>query len=254
MCLFDSHAHYDDARFDADRAKVLSSLSESGVQYVVNAGCDMPSSHASVAMAEEYGFIYAAVGVHPHDAKSVTESDYARLKRLSEHKKVVAIGEIGLDYHYDNSPRDVQREVFVRQIEMAKELNLPFVVHEREALADCLDCLRSAGYYNGVMHCFSGSLETLREILKMGMLISIGGVVTFKNNVRTAEVAKYAPIDSLMLETDCPYLAPHPYRGERNSSAYLGVVAQKIADIRGTDCEMVAQATCDNAKRFFGIT
>lgn len=253
--LFDTHAHYDDERFDDDREAVLASLPENGVELVINAGSDMPSSRKSVELAEKYPYIYAAVGVHPHEAKSLTQADIAELKQLSVNSRVVAIGEIGLDYHYDLSPRDVQRSAFARQISLAKEVGLPFVVHEREACADCLDILRTEGIgaRGGVMHCFSGSRETAKILLDMGMYLSVGGPVTFKNNVKTVDVVAYAPLDRLFIETDSPYLAPVPMRGRRNNSAYVRYVAKKIAEIKGIEAAEVVETTKNNAKRFFAI-
>lgn len=254
--LFDTHAHYDDERFDEDREELLSSLPQKGVELVINVGYDMPSSRNSIAFANKYPYIYAAVGVHPHDAKSLTESDLAELKTMAlTEKKVVAIGEIGLDYHYDLSPRDIQREAFARQIALAKEVSLPFAVHEREACKDCLDVMKAEGVGGraGVMHCFSGSRETAKIILDMGMYISVGGPVTFKNNVKTVDMVAYAPMDRLFIETDSPYLAPVPCRGKRNDSSLVRYTAEKIAEIKGLDVEDVIEITKNNAKQFFGI-
>lgn len=253
--LFDTHAHYDDERFDEDRDALLASLPGKGVELVINVGCDMPSSRKSIELAEKYPYIYAAVGVHPHEAKSLTESDIDELLSMSAHKKVVAIGEIGLDYHYDFSPRNVQRTVFARQIALAKEVGLPFAVHEREACKDCLDVLKSEGVGEraGVMHCFSGSRETAKILLDMGMYLSVGGPVTFKNNVKTVDMVAYAPIDRLFIETDSPYLAPVPHRGKRNDSSLVRCVAEKIAEIKGMAADEVAEITKNNAKRFFRI-
>ncbi len=253
--LFDTHAHYDDERFDPDREELLVSLPDKGVDLVINVGYDMPSSENSVAFAEKYLYIYAAVGVHPHDAKTLTEGDCARLLELSRHPRVVAIGEIGLDYHYDLSPRDVQRTAFARQIELAKDAGLPFIVHEREACKDCLDILKSQGIGEraGVMHCFSGSRETAKILLDMGMYISVGGPVTFKNNVKTVDMVDYVPLDRLFIETDSPYMAPVPHRGKRNDSSLVIHVAEKIAQIKGLSVEEVAAVTKENAKKFFNI-
>ncbi len=253
--LFDTHAHYDDERFDPDREELLAALPERGVDLVINVGYDMPSSRNSVAFAEKYPYIYAAVGVHPHDSKSFTQEDYDELLAISKHEKVVAIGEIGLDYHYDLSPRDIQKEVFARQIALAKEAELPFAVHEREACKDCIDILKAEGTGSraGVMHCFSGSRETAKLLLDMGMYISVGGPVTFKNNVKTVDMVKYVPLDRLFIETDSPYLTPVPHRGKRNDSSYVIYVAEKIAEIKGITVEEAAEITKSNAKRFFNI-
>lgn len=254
--LFDTHAHYDDERFDADRDSLLQSLNEKNVELVINVGYDMPSSKNSIDLAKKYPFIYAAVGVHPHDAKSLAQKDLDELKKMAlTEEKVVAIGEIGLDYHYDLSPRDVQREAFAKQIDLAKEVKLPFAVHEREACQDCLDILKSQGVgeRGGVMHCFSGSRETAKIVLDMGMYISVGGPVTFKNNVKTVAMVEYAPMDRLFIETDSPYLTPVPHRGKRNDSSYVVHVAEKIAQIKGMDTEEVIEITKNNAKKFFRI-
>ncbi len=253
--LFDTHAHYDDERFDGDRDALLASLPEKGVELVINASCDIPSSRRSIELAEKYPYIYAAVGVHPHDAASFSEADADELRRMAKNERVVAIGEIGLDYHYDFSPRDVQRAVFARQIALAKETRLPFAVHEREACKDCLDILKAEGVGEraGVMHCFGGSRETAKILLDMGMYLSVGGTVTFKNNVKTVDTVAYAPIDRLFIETDSPYLAPVPYRGKRNDSSLVRLVAEKIAEIKGMDTDEVVEATKNNAKKFFKI-
>ncbi len=253
--MFDTHAHYDDERFDEDRAELLASLPEKGVELVINVGCDIPSSEKSVELAEKYPYIYAAVGVHPHEAKGFGPEAEARLRSLAGHDKVVAIGEIGLDYHYDLSPRDVQRTVFARQIGLAKELGLPFAVHEREACKDCLDILKAEGVGEraGVMHCFSGSRETAKILLDMGMYLSVGGPITFKNNVKTVDMVAYAPIDRLFIETDSPYLAPEPRRGRRNDSSLVRYVAEKIAAVKGMDVSRVIEITTENAKKFFRI-
>ncbi len=253
--LFDTHAHYDDERFDEDREELLSSLPEKGVELVINLGSDLESSKKSIALAEKYPYIYAAVGYHPHEAKYYDEAAEAELKKMAEHEKTVAIGEIGLDYHYDLSPRETQKEVFARQIALAKEVNLPFAVHERDACKDCLDILKAEGIGEraGVMHCFGGSRETAKILLDMGMYLSVGGPVTFKNNVKTVDMVAYAPIDRLFIETDSPYLTPAPFRGRRNNSEYVRYVAEKIGEIKGISWEEAAEITKNNAKKFFGI-
>ncbi len=248
--FFDSHAHYDDKAFEGDRDELLASLPEGGISYVVNAGDSLKSSRAAVALAEKYNFLYAAVGFHPHNADEFTDGGGEEISKLAKHPKVVAIGEIGLDYYYDNSPRDIQKEVFVRQIQIAKEAGLPIIVHNREAHRDILEILKDAGV-SGVMHCFSGSVETAREALGLGMYISLAGPVTYKNAVRSIEVAKYVPADRLMIETDCPYLSPVPHRGKRNSSLFIGHTAEKVAEIRGVSVEEIANTTLENAKRLF---
>lgn len=250
--LFDSHAHYDDEAFDSDRDEILSSLPQNGVLNIINIGADIVSSRASVKIAEKYAFAYAAVGVHPHDAKNFSEQSEAELKEMAAHKKVVAIGEIGLDYYYDNSPREVQKEVFERQILLAKELSLPIIVHSRDAHQDTLEILKKHKPA-GVVHCFSGSVETAKIILDLGMYISLGGPVTYKNAVNPTEVAKFVPDDRLLLETDCPYLAPVPYRGKRNSSLFMHATAEKIASLRGVTPEHIAFLTAENTKKLFNI-
>lgn len=253
--LFDVHAHYDDGRFDEDRDIILSSMHENNVGHIINIGCDIPSSEASIALAEKYPFMYAAVGFHPHEAADVRMEDYDAIRKMAQHEKVVAIGEIGLDYYYGKETEEVQRRVFREQIELAKEVNLPFQVHNRDSTRDCLMILKEAkmGPKCGMMHCFSESRETAREMLNLGMKISIGGIVTFANNVKTVEVVKYVPIEEIMIETDCPYLAPVPYRGKRNSSVYMYAVAEKIAQLKGMDTEEVIYITEKNAKDFFDI-
>ena len=252
--LVDSHAHIDDARFDADRAEVVARAAAAGVALIINVGADMASSARSVALAEQYPGIYAAVGMHPHDAKDMLESDYVQLEKWTTHPKVVAIGEIGLDYHYDLSPRPIQKEVFLRQLDLARKTDKPFIIHEREAHGDTLDIIRSAARgLRGVFHCFSGSVETAREFLKMGFYISLAGPVTFSNSGKTKEVAKFVPLDRLLVETDSPYLTPHPHRGHRNEPAYVRIVAEEIATLRNLSIEELAAATTANVRRLFNI-
>ena len=250
--LFDSHAHYDDEAFDADRAEILASMPENRVGRIINVGADMPSSRRSVALSKEYSFIYAAVGIHPHDAKDASEAAMEELREMSREEKVVAIGEIGLDYHYDLSERSVQREWFARQLALSHELDLPFIIHEREALRDTLDILQKGEIgQGGVFHCFSESREIMREVLSMGLYVSFGGVLTFKNSVKAVEAAAEVPPDRFLIETDCPYLAPVPYRGKRNSSLYLHKVAEKFAELRGLTTEEAENLSWQNACRLF---
>jgi len=252
--LVDSHAHIDDARFDADRAEVVARAAAAGVTLIINVGADMASSARSVALAEQYPGIYAAVGMHPHDAKDMQESDYMQLEKWTTHPRVVAIGEIGLDYHYDLSPRPIQKEVFLRQLDLARKTDKPFIIHEREAHADTLDIIRVAARgLRGVFHCFSGSVETAREYLNMGFYISLAGPVTFSNSVKSKEVAKFVPIDRLLVETDSPYLTPHPHRGHRNEPAHVRIVAAEIATLRNFSLEELAAATTANVRRLFNI-
>ena len=252
--LADSHAHIDDERFDADRDEVVARALAAGVSLIVNIGADMASSARSVALAEKYPGIYAAVGMHPHDSQDMKETDYRQLEQWANHPKVVAIGEIGLDYHYDLSPRSVQKEVFLRQLDLARKTGKPFIIHEREAHADMLDIIRNAARgLNGVFHCFSGSVETAREYLKMGFYISVAGPVTFPKSVKTKEVAKAVPLDRLLVETDSPYLTPQPFRGKRNEPAYVRLVAEEIANLRDISLAELAEATTANVRRLFNI-
>ena len=252
--LADSHAHIDDERFDADREEVVARALAAGVSLIVNIGADMASSARSVALAEKYPGIYAAVGMHPHDSREMHEVDYRQLEQWTTHPKVVAIGEIGLDYHYDLSPRPVQKDVFLRQLDLARKTGKPFIIHEREAHADMLDIIRhAASGLNGVFHCFSGSVETAREYLKMGFYISVAGPVTFPKSVKTKEVAKAVPLDRLLVETDSPYLTPQPFRGKRNESAHVRLVAEEIANLRDISLAELAEATTANVRRLFNI-
>jgi TatD DNase family protein len=253
MILFDTHAHYDDRRFDKDRDALLASMPEQGVGYICNIGCDMPTSHQSVALAEAHDHVYAVVGIHPHSAAEATEEDYAALEQLSRHPKVLALGEMGLDYHYDFSPRDVQRQVFARQMELAGRLNLPVVIHEREACQDVLEVVRQHKVCRGVYHCYSGSAETARELVQLGYYLGFNGVITFDNARRSHEVIRNVPLERLLLETDCPYLTPVPHRGKRNDSGLMKYSLQKMAELRGSSYEEMVAATEQNAKRLFGI-
>lgn len=253
--MIDSHAHYDDAAFDNDRNALLSSMNENGVSLIINVGDNVESSKRSIELAEKYDFIYACVGIHPEHADKVSDKDFDEILKLSEHEKVVAIGEIGLDYHYEGYSKDAQNELFRRQIKIAHKADLPVVVHERDACADVLDVLRTEDISKtgGLLHCFSGSLETLKTVMDMGMYISLGGIVTFKNARTAPEAAKHVPLQRLLLETDCPYLAPTPFRGQRNNSILMRQTAEKIAEIRGISFEDVEKATSKNAKRFYRI-
>ena len=253
--MIDAHAHYDDKAFDIDRDELLSSISRSGVSLIINAGDSVESSKRSIELAEKYDFIYAAVGIHPEHANKVTDKDFDGILELSKHEKVVAIGEIGLDYHYEGYSRQAQSELFRRQMRIAHKALLPVVVHERDACADTLEILKSEDITKtgGLLHCFSGSLETLKTVMDMGMYISLGGVVTFKNAKNAPEAARHVPLQRLLLETDCPYLAPTPHRGERNNSIYMRSTAEKIAELRGISFEEVDRATSENAKRFYRL-
>lgn len=251
--IFDTHAHYDDSRFDEDRDELLLSLTEKGVSHIINCACDLKSSLTTVALSEKYDFIYAAIGVHAHEAEEATESDLMEIEKLYSTKRIVAVGEIGLDYHYDFSPRERQLEVFERQIILANELKLPVIVHDREAHEDTLNLLKKHKP-KGVVHCFSGSKEMAKEILKLGMYIGMGGAVTFKNAVRPVEVAEYLPLDRLLLETDAPYMTPVPFRGKRCDSAHIAYTAEKIAEIKGMDVQELIDICNGNAKKLFGVS
>ena len=249
---FDTHAHYDDRRYDADRHELLESLPGRGVTLALVPGCDLSSSRAAAALAERYAHVYAAAGTHPHEASSYTEGAARELRGLYALPKVVAVGEIGLDYHYDHSPRDVQRACFGSQLALAEELGLPVIVHDREAHGDALDILKN---YNvrAVFHCYSGSLDMAKTIVNMGHCISFTGSVTFSNARRALETAAWLPTGRFMLETDAPYLTPAPHRGKRNHSAYLPHVAEAIAAARNTTVGQVAAQSYQNGLTFFGI-
>ena len=251
--FFDSHAHLNDERFDEDREELISSFNQNGICNVVNIGADLKTSRESIELAEKYDFIYASVGVHPHDVEDMTDADIDTLAEMSKHEKVVAIGEIGLDYYYDNSPRELQRKWFRAQMELANKLDLPVIIHSRDAMGDTLEILKDCPVKAGVVHCYSGSVESAKEILKLGYYISFAGPVTFKNAKGLTEVAKIVPLDKILIETDSPYLAPEPYRGKRNSSLYVPEVAKKIAELKGITVEEVAKATMENTKRLFEI-
>ncbi|MDR3559897.1 MAG: TatD family hydrolase [Negativicutes bacterium] len=252
--LFDSHAHIDDKRFNDDREDVIARAAAAGVTGIINAGADMFSSARAVELAEKYPAVYAAVGIHPHDAKEAKDTDYEKLSLWAEKPKVVAIGEIGLDYHYDLSPRDVQQTVFVRQLDLARQLAMPVIIHDREAHADIMATMKKEGRgLSGVFHCFSGSLEMAREVLALGLYISIAGPVTFANAHKLLEIAQVIPLDRLLVETDSPYLTPQPHRGKRNEPAYVRLVAEKVAEIRGITLEALAAATTDNVRQVFNI-
>lgn len=252
--LFDSHAHLDDEKFDEDREQVIARIFESGVAGFVNVGACMASSARSVTLATQYEKIYAAVGIHPHDAENALEKDYEQLAIWSKLPKVVGIGEIGLDYYYDLSPRDVQRKVFVRQIDVARQMNMPIIIHDRDAHADILDVIKKeAKGVRGILHCFSGSLEMAKEIIKLGFYISIAGPVTFKNAAKLPEIVANVPLERLLIETDSPYLTPHPHRGKRNEPTYVRLVAEQVASLRGMELSALAEATHNNAKDIFKI-
>jgi TatD DNase family protein len=253
--VIDSHAHYDDEQFDPDRDEVLKACLAEGVTHIINPGSNMESSKRAIALSEQYSFVYAAVGVHPHDTSECDENTIQVLTDLSRKDKVVAIGEVGLDYHYDFSPREVQREWFARQIALARSLKLPLIIHDRESHKDILDILRAEKGYEvgGVFHCFSGSKEMAREVLDLGFHIGIGGALTFKKAVKPVEVVDYTPMDRLLLETDSPYMAPEPHRGKRNWSGLMRLVLNKMAEIKKVEEKAVEEATTLNAIRLFGL-
>lgn len=254
MMFYDTHAHYDDGRFDSDRETLLPELYRQGIGLINTIGTDIPSSRASIALAEQYPFIYAAVGGWPGNVGNMTEQDLEEYRAMASHEKVVAIGEIGLDYYYDDVPREIQKHWFDRQMALAEELSMPVVVHDRDAHGDCMDMVRKwAGRVTGVFHCFSGSAEMAAELTKLGWYVSFTGVVTFKNARRALEAVAAVPMDRIMIETDAPYMAPVPYRGRRNHSGYVPLVAEKIAEVKGMTLEEVAKITTENGKRFFRI-
>ncbi|MDG4657992.1 TatD family hydrolase [Ectobacillus antri] len=253
--LFDTHAHLNAEQFEEDLQQVIERTKEAGISRIVVVGFDEVTIYKAMELVERYDFIYAAVGWHPVDAIDMTDKHLQWLEELAAHPKVVAIGETGLDYYWDKSPKEIQQEVFKKQIRLAKKVGLPIVIHNREATQDIVDILKSEGAseVGGIMHCFSGSAETAKQCIEMNFLISLGGPVTFKNAKKPKEVAAQIPLEKLLIETDCPYLAPHPHRGKRNEPAYVSLVAQEIADIKGLSFEEVARVTTENAKRIFGI-
>ncbi|MCM3575884.1 MULTISPECIES: TatD family hydrolase [Mesobacillus] len=253
--LFDTHVHLNAEQFNDDLQEVIDRALDEGVTNMVVVGFDEATIKKAIELAEGYDFIYASVGWHPVDAIDMTQEHLDWLRELSSHPKVVALGEMGLDYYWDKSPKDIQKEVFRKQIRLAKEVNLPIIIHNRDATADIVEILKeeNAGEVGGIMHCYSGSVETALECIDMNFYISLGGPVTFKNAKKPKEVAESIPMDRLLVETDCPYLTPHPYRGKRNEPAYVKLVAEQIAELKGLTLEEVAGETAKNAKKLFGI-
>lgn len=253
--IFESHAHYEDKRFDEDRKELLDRFREKGIAKVVNVGSGIETSKQSIALAKEYDFVYASVGVHPENAMELEKENFDVLKTLLQEEKVVAVGEIGLDYYWDEPEREIQKKWFEKQIELAKEVQKPMIVHSRDAAQDTLQILKDFGgsEVGGVIHCFSYGKEIARTCMDMGFYIGIGGVVTFKNAKKLKEVAEYVPLDRILLETDCPYMAPEPHRGKRNSSLYIPHIAEKIAEIKGITPEEVIEKTYENAKKMYRI-
>jgi TatD DNase family protein len=254
MELFDTHAHLSDEAFDEDRHSLIPKLFESGVTRIIDVACDVRTADRTIELIDRYPFIYGTVGMHPHDVSAMDNAMMDRISDILQHKKMLALGEIGLDYHYDLSPRDCQRKWFAEQLELAKQLGYPVVLHIREAFGDCMDILHAhRDGLRGVMHCYSGSVETAFECLDLGLKFSFGGAVTFKNAKKPVEVVQKLPLDSIMLETDCPYMTPVPHRGERNHPGFMHLTAEKIAEVRGISAEEVCSAAYKTANSFFGI-
>ena len=253
--LFDTHTHLDDERFNEDRDELIKRIHAEGVSYILNAAADPGNLEQVVELSGDYDFIYSSVGVHPHNASEVDEAVIEKMRQLAKSPKVVAVGEIGLDFYYDTSPRDVQKYWFARQINLAKELSLPIIVHDRDAHEETMNIIKAekARDVGGVFHCYSGSVEMARAVLNNNFYISVGGVITFKNAKKAIEVVKYVPLDRLLIETDCPYLTPEPFRGKRNDPGLVRLVAQKLAEIKGITFEEAAMATLENGKRLFRI-
>lgn len=253
--IFETHAHYDDEQFDMDREALLLSMPEQGVGTIVNVSATYASCQRVVDLVQKYPFMYAAVGIHPDEVGSLNEERFQQMKELCKQEKVVAVGEIGLDYYWDNESHDLQKEWFVRQLDLARELNLPVLIHSREAAADTMEIMKQHGQgLKGVIHCFSYSKEMAAEYVKMGFYIGVGGVVTFKNARKLKETVEEIPLTSIVLETDCPYLAPVPYRGKRNNSAYIKYIAEEIAVIKGVSYEEVVEQTEKNARDLYNLT
>ena len=250
--LFDTHAHLNDRAFDADRDHLLSQLPEAGISYLLNAGCSLDSSRESIALAGKYPYIYAAVGSHPDTANEVNDTvleEYRKLCKLNS--KVRAIGEIGLDYHYEDIPRDLQKRAFVAQMALAKELDLPVIIHEREAHQDGMEIVKQFPGVTGVFHCYSGSPEMAKELIGLGYYIGFTGVLTFKNARKAVETAQAIPLDRIVIETDCPYMSPEPFRGKRNDPSRVYRVAEALAQIRGISVREAMAATLENGKRLY---
>lgn len=253
--IFESHAHYEDERFNEDRKELLESFSDNGIGYVVNVASSLKTVDKTMELIKEYDFMYGSVGVHPEECAPLQESDIERFKELSKNPKVVAIGEIGLDYYWNEPDPEIQKKWFIRQLELAKEVNLPVIIHSRDAAKDTLDIMKEyhAEQVGGVVHCFSYSVEMAQEFIKMGFYIGVGGVVTFKNGKKLKEVVEQIPLERILIETDCPYMAPVPHRGKRNSSLYLPYIVEEIARIKNVSCETVIEVTEANAKRMYQI-
>lgn len=253
--IFETHAHYDDEAFDGDRDSLIWAMHEHGIDTIINVGASLRGVRETVTLMERYPFVYGAIGVHPDEAGDLDEEKIAWMRKLCEKEKTVAVGEIGLDYYWDKESHEIQKKWFVRQMDLAKEMSLPIIVHSRNAAKDTMDLMKAerADYLRGVIHCYSYSLEHAKEYMNMGYYLGIGGVVTFKNAKKLKEVVEYAPLDYLLLETDSPYLAPEPYRGKRNCSLYLNYVAEEIARIKKISYEEVVETTKKNAQKLFGV-
>ncbi|AUO11999.1 TatD family hydrolase [Priestia megaterium] len=253
--LFDTHVHLNAEQYEDDLQEVINRALEKGVQNMVVVGFDEPTIKKAIQIAETYDFIYASVGWHPVDAVDMTDEHLAWIEELAQHPKVVALGEMGLDYHWDKSPKEVQKDVFRRQIRLARKVNLPIIIHNRDATEDVVTILKEEHVeeVGGIMHCFTGSIEVAKQCMDMNMYISFGGPVTFKNAKKPKEVATELPLDKLLIETDCPYLTPHPFRGKRNEPGYVSYVAEQIAELKGITYEELAEITTANAKKLFGI-
>lgn len=252
--IFDTHAHYDSHQFDEDRDELLCSMQENGIGTIVNSGADWDSVTGVVELARKYPHVYAAVGLHPDEVGDLNEERFEFLKSQCQKDKVVAVGEIGLDYYWDKESHDVQKKWFIRQLELAREMDLPVIIHSRDAAEDTLNIMKEYGQgLRGVIHCFSYSKELAREYVKMGFHIGVGGVVTFKNGKKLKEIVEETPLERILLETDCPYLAPVPYRGKRNSSLYIPYIAEEIAKLKGVTYEEVVAQTEQNGKELFKI-
>jgi TatD DNase family protein len=253
--LVDSHCHLDDPKFDEDREQVIQRARAAGVgrMMAIGTGNGPPDLEVAVRQADRYDFVYATIGVHPHDASKAAEDTFVKLRELATHPKVLAVGEIGLDYHYDFSPHDVQRAVFVRQLELAAEAAKPIVIHTREAWDDTLEILRASWRGGGIMHCFTGDEQQARQALDLGFHLSFGGVLTFPKAEPTRQAAKIVPEDRLLVETDCPYLAPVPHRGKRNEPAFMVETVKRLAELRGRPAEEIAQVTTANWERLCGV-
>lgn len=255
MEFFDSHAHYNDERFDEDRDKLIKEIYSEGVTQIVNAGYSLQSSKKAIEIAENYNFIYATSGISPNDIDDFKKQDLDEIEKLAQNKKVVAIGEIGLDYHWNTENKELQKEVFISQVEIANKLNLPIVIHTREAIFDTLDILKNQikCIKKGVFHCCPLNIDLVREGLKLGFYISFAGPITFKSSKNANEIIKMVPIEKMLIETDSPYLSPEPLRGKRNDSRNVKYMAQKIADVKGITLEEIAKVAYNNAKRIFEI-